>query len=291
MTFKGTYTALVTPFNKDLTIDEKALEALVEFQIEQGISGLVPMGTTGESPTLNHDEHLRIIEIVVKKSGGRVPVIAGTGSNCTDEAIEYTKIAREIGVDATLQVAPYYNKPTQEGFYRHFSSIADTVDIPMMVYNIPGRSGANIDTHTLLRLSKHPNIAAVKEASGSFAQIMDLIANKPDDFDILSGDDNIAVPMTLMGGSGLISVASNSIPKKMSNLVQLALNGKVAEANKMHYELLPFFKAMFIETNPIPIKYVLWKQGLIECTYRLPLCEMSGEHKASMESLLSSFSF
>ncbi|MBN2509936.1 MAG: 4-hydroxy-tetrahydrodipicolinate synthase, partial [Spirochaetales bacterium] len=228
--FRGVFTALVTPFNKNLTIDEKALEALVEFQIEQGINGLVPVGTTGESPTLNHEEHLRVIEIVVKKSAGRVPVIAGTGSNSTDEAIEYTKSALAIGADASLQVAPYYNKPTQEGLYRHFSAIADAVDMPLVVYNIPGRSSVNIEGDTLLRLAEHPNIQAVKEASGSFPQIMDVISRKKDDFAVLSGDDNFAVTMTLMGGSGLVSVASNAIPGKMKTLIDTALDGNAKKA-------------------------------------------------------------
>lgn len=286
MIFRGVFTALVTPFNKNLTIDEKALEALVEFQIEQGINGLVPVGTTGESPTLNHEEHLRVIEIVVKKSAGRVPVIAGTGSNSTDEAIEYTKSALAIGADASLQVAPYYNKPTQEGLYRHFSAIADAVDMPLVVYNIPGRSSVNIEGDTLLRLAEHPNIQAVKEASGSFPQIMDVISRKKDDFAVLSGDDNFAVTMTLMGGSGLVSVASNAIPGKMKTLIDTALDGNAKKAVALHYELLPFLKSLFIETNPVPVKYVLSTLGMIDCNYRLPLCELSDSHRKELDEVL-----
>ena len=290
MIFKGLYTALVTPLNKNLTIDTDALEDLIEFQIQNGVTGLVPMGTTGESPTMNHDEHIRIIEITVNKSAGRVPVIAGTGSNCTDEAVEYTRIAREIGADASLQVAPYYNKPTQEGFYRHFSSIADAVDLPVMLYNIQGRSGANIESATVLKLASHKNICAIKEASGSFSQFMDIVCKKPDGFSVLSGDDNMAVPFILMGGSGLVSVASNSIPRKISDMVGYALSGDREKAVDMHYSLMPFFKSLFIETNPIPIKYVLKRQGMAEDVYRLPLCEMSGENKKKIDDLLDSLS-
>ncbi len=287
MNITGLYTALITPFNKDGSIDKKALEDLINFQIDNGVTGLVPMGTTGESPTMNHDEHLEVIDITVKTSAGRVPVIAGTGSNCTDEAIEYTQIAKDLGVDASLQVAPYYNKPSQEGFYRHFSAIADAVELPSVLYNIQSRSGANIEASTVLKLASHQNICGIKEASGSFAQFLDIVAAKPDDFYVLSGDDNMAVPFILMGGSGLISVASNSIPAKMSQMIQTALKGDAEAARQMHISLMPLFKSLFIDTNPIPIKYVLKKQGLAEDIYRLPLCELTSEQKAAVDSVLS----
>jgi len=286
MDFQGVYTALVTPFNNDGSIDEKALRDLIDFQIGEGISGLLPMGTTGESPTLSHGEHIRVIELVVEQIDGRVPVIAGSGSNCTDEAVEMTKQAMECGVDASLQVAPYYNKPTQEGFYRHFMEVANAVDIPIIVYNIPGRSGKNIENTTMLRLAEHPNIAGVKEASGDIPQMMDLIRQKPPSFAVLSGDDNLAFPLIALGGMGVISVASNYIPALMTDLVNTALAGNIEEAREKHYKLLPFFKALFIETNPIPIKYAMVQKGMMSETYRLPMCPMGDENKKQFLQVL-----
>lgn len=289
MTIKpGVYTALITPFNKDGSIDYGALKDLVEFQIQEGITGLVPVGTTGESPTVSHEENLKIIEEVVKQAAGRVPVIAGTGSNCTQEAIDMTKKAKDLGADASLQVAPYYNKPNQEGFYQHFSTIADNCQLPIVVYNIPGRTGKNIETQTILKLAKHPQIVAVKEASGDINQIMDIIANAPKDFTILSGDDNITYPFIALGGHGVISVASNLIPGTMARFVAAALKGDTETARKEHYRLLPLFKTMFIDTNPIPVKYAmtLLKNLKIEETYRLPLCPMSKEKKQTLKNTL-----
>lgn len=286
MTFRGVSTAIVTPFNRQGGIDEGRLRAIVDRQIEAGIAGLVPMGTTGESPTLDHEEHTHVIEVVVEQADGRVPVIAGTGSNSTAEAVEMTKYAAEIGADASLQVAPYYNKPSQEGFYRHFAAVAEAVDIPLIIYNIPGRSGKNIENETMLRLAAIPGIQGVKEASGDIRQIMDLIARKPDDFAVLSGDDNIAYPMTALGGDGLISVASNLVPERVVEMIDLALNGRMEEARKSHYDLLPLFNALFFDTNPIPIKYAMAKKGFLEESYRLPMCPMTDDLKRKVDEVL-----
>lgn len=284
--FSGVLTALVTPFKKDGSIDNKALGDLVDFQIKNGIDALVPMGTTGESPTVSHEENIDVVESVVKKADGQVPVIAGTGSNSTSEAIRMTKRAKSIGADASLQVAPYYNKPTQEGLYRHFSTIADTVDLPMILYNIQGRTGVNIETPTVMRLAAHPNIVAVKEASGNLIQMMDVLESKPDDVTVLSGDDNLALPLTLMGGSGVISVASNIIPERMSQMIHAALNKDIEKARKLHYGLLPLFRAMFVETNPIPVKFCLSLLGLIEAAWRLPLCPPSEASAQTLKDML-----
>ena len=282
MKLQGAYTALVTPFNRDESIDVGALEELVEFQIREGISGLVPMGTTGESPTLSHEEHNRVIELVITQVAGRVPVIAGTGSNSTAEAIRMTKRAKENGASASLQVAPYYNKPSDEGFYRHFMTIADSVDLPLVVYNIPGRTGKNIDNSTMLKLAQHANIIGVKEASGNIPQIMELVAKAPHDFAVISGDDNLTLPIMALGGKGTISVASNIIPAQMEELVQAALSENTARARELHYRLLPLFKELS-DTNPIPIKCALHLKGMIEEIYRLPLCPME-EQKRSIRA-------
>jgi 4-hydroxy-tetrahydrodipicolinate synthase len=284
--FTGVFTALVTPFNEKKEIDRECLKKIVQFQLDKGISGLVPVGTTGESPTVSHDENMDVIDIVVKAVNGKVPVIAGTGSNSTDEAIRMTKIAKHIGADASLQVAPYYNKPTQEGLYQHFMTIADAVDLPMMLYNVPGRSSVNIDTDTLMRLAKHENIVAVKEASGDLNQMMEVLRRKPADFDVLSGDDNFALPLTLLGGSGVVSVASNIIPKWMEELIQAARKGDIEKAKTIHYELLPLFKAMFLETNPIPVKTAMAEMGLVKEIFRLPLCQMAQKNRTILVDVL-----
>jgi len=286
MKLEGVFTALITPFNKDESIDEEALRELVEFQIKAGIAGLVPMGTTGESPTLSHGEHIRVIEIVIDQAQGRVPIIAGTGSNSTQEAVELTVQAMECGADASLQVAPYYNKPSQEGFYHHFTKVADAVDIPIIVYNIPGRSGKNIENETMLRLAEHANIIGVKEASGSIPQIMDLVMKKPKDFSVVSGDDNLAFPIVAVGGKGVISVASNIIPGRMVKFIETGLSNHLDEFRTMHYELLPFFKGVFFDTNPIPIKYAMFKKKMIKEVYRLPMCPMSDDNKKKMDTVL-----
>ncbi len=285
--FSGTYTALITPFKGDESIDEDALRKLVDAQIDAGVNGLVPVGTTGESPTVTHEENLKVIEIVVEQANGRVPVIAGTGSNSTAEAIQMTLKAKEIGADASLQVAPYYNKPNQDGFYRHFTAIGDAVDLPMVVYNIPGRTGKNIETDTLMRLAEHPNIVAVKEASGSIPQIMEVAARKPEDFALLSGDDNLAFSVVALGGSGVVSVASNAAPGQVGKMIKLALDGKLEKARAEHYRLLPLFKMVFFDTNPIPIKYAMSLLGYCEEVYRLPLCELSADNKDKVKSVLT----
>jgi 4-hydroxy-tetrahydrodipicolinate synthase len=284
--FKGVFTALVTPFTESGDLDEQALRDLVDFQIENKVHGLVPMGTTGESPTVSHEEHNKIIDIVIDQTRDRVPVIAGAGSNSTAEAIRLTKHAKQAGAAATLQVAPYYNKPTQEGFHRHFLAIADEVDLPLIVYNIPGRSGKNIENSTTLKLAQHKNIVGVKEASGDISQIMDLILHKPDDFCVLSGDDNLIFSIMALGGHGVISVASNLVPQKMSAFVELALQGNWVEARKAHFELLPLFKAIFIETNPIPIKAALALKGMLQEHYRLPMCPMQPDNKNKLKRVL-----
>lgn len=284
--FKGVFTALVTPFEQDGSIDERRLRELVEAQIKGGVAGLVPVGTTGESPTVDHRENIEIIRIVIEQANGRVPVIAGTGSNSTQEAIEMTARAKELGADASLQVAPYYNKPSQEGFYRHFTAIADAVDLPMIVYNIPGRTGKNIENETMLRLAGHPNIVGVKEASGNFTQVMELIERKPASFSLLSGDDNLLLPITALGGDGVISVASNLVPEMMVELTNECLAGNMANARALHYRLLPLFRVLFIETNPIPIKYALSLKGILKEVYRLPLCPLSDPQKRQVERVV-----
>jgi 4-hydroxy-tetrahydrodipicolinate synthase len=286
--FKGAYTAMITPFNTDETLDEGALRELVDFQIEQGISGLVPVGTTGESPTVDHEENLKVVEIVVDQSKGRVPVIAGTGSNSTKEAVDMTVRARDIGATASLQVAPYYNKPSQEGFYRHFTKIADESGLPLLVYNIPGRTGKNIENDTMLRMAEHPKIVGVKEASGSMPQVMDLAARKPNDFVILAGDDNLGLPIMALGGVGIVSVASNLFPGEMQAFVEKAVSGNLDGARAEHYRLLPFFKALFADTNPIPIKYAMARTGHCREVYRLPLVSTSDEVKKRIDGVLRS---
>ena len=289
MKLSGVITALVTPFNTDGSVDYGKLKELVNFQIENGVSGILPMGTTGESPTVSNQEHPLIIQTVVEQTAKRVPVIAGTGSNCTEEAVKMTKIAADLGADMTLQVAPYYNKPNQEGFFRHFSEIANKCSIPTILYNIPGRSAKNIEPQTILKLAQHNNIIGVKEASGSIPQAMEIIHSKPDDFLLFSGDDNLTLPLTSIGGNGVISVISNIIPKEMSAFVKLALEKESDKAIKEHYRLFPLFKAMFLDTNPIPVKTALALMGKIEGNFRLPMCEMSQPLKSELELILKKF--
>ena len=286
MKLEGVYTALVTPMAADGKVDEKALRRLVDFQVEGGVQGLVPVGTTGESPTLGGEECKRVIQVVVEQARGRVPVIAGAGSNSTAEAIEYARDAKEVGADATLQVTPYYNKPTNQGILAHFRAIADAVNLPLVVYNIAGRTGKNIDNPVMLELAGHRNITAVKEASGDIGQIMDLISRKPAHFTVVSGDDNLTFPIMALGGKGVISVASNLVPDRMAKLVGLALKGDWDSARKLHYELLPLFRSMFIETNPIPIKAAMAMKGMMTETYRLPLCPMAPRNREALEAAL-----
>lgn len=279
--FSGAFTAIVTPF-KNGSVDEAAYKELIRFNIEGGVSGIVPCGTTGESPTLSHDEHKRVIEIAVKEVAGQVKVIAGTGSNSTDEAVELTLHAKKIGADAALMVSPYYNKPTQEGLYRHFSKVAEASDMPVVLYNIQGRTAVNIENATVARLSKLPNIVGVKEASGNILQMSEVIRLCGPDFDVLSGDDQMTFPLMALGGKGVISVVTNIIPDKMSTLVGHMLAGRVNEARLLHFEIFELCQAMFIETNPIPVKAALALMGKVQMEFRLPLCEPA---PASLERL------
>ena len=285
--FKGAITAIVTPFTMNGELDEESLRKLVEFQIKNKIDGIVPCGTTGESPTLNYEEHDKVIEIVIDAAKGRVPIIAGTGSNSAEEAIEITKHAADAGADASMQVCPYYNKPTQEGLFRHFSAIAKAVDIPMVIYNIQGRTAVNLETSTLARLAKeHSNIVGVKEGSGNLAQMMDVINQLPKNFAVLSGDDNFTLPLMALGGKGVISVASNIIPREMHDLCEYASKGNFEKARQMHYRLLPLFKGIFIETNPIPIKAALAMKGMVKESYRLPMCGMQPGSREQLRRIL-----
>ncbi len=278
MEFKGVYTALITPFTEYNTVDYAALERLVNFQIDSAIDGLVPCGTTGESPTLSHEEHDRVIAKTIKYAAGRVPVIAGTGSNATHEAIRLSQHAEDAGVDAILLVNPYYNKPTQLGLYQHFKAIADSVSVPCILYNIKGRTGVNLETETLIRLASDcRNIVAVKEASGNLAQIEDVINKSSEGFSVLSGDDNIALDVIRMGGDGVISVASNLFPRQMERLVHSALDGNFDEAGRYASWFRDFFSLCFIETNPIPIKVAMAYAGHCREIFRLPLCTLESE--------------
>lgn len=271
MKLQGTITALVTPFCKDGSIDYGALKALVAQQVEGGVEGIVPVGTSGESPTLSHKEHLKVIEEVIAAARGRVAIIAGAGANATSEAIELTKAVIDMGgADATLQVMPYYNKPNAEGTYRHFATIAD-LGLPIVLYNVPGRSGKEIPLDVVVRLSKHPNVCAIKEAAGSVERVSAILDRC--DLTVLSGDDSLTLPMISVGASGVISVASNVIPEEMSNFVRAALRGDFAAAREQHKKYYRLFKNLFIDSNPIPAKEALAMMGKIERVFRLPLCE------------------
>lgn len=290
MEFKGVYTALITPFTEYNTVDYAALERLVEYQIESGIDGLVPCGTTGESPTLSHEEHDRVIAQSIKFAKGRVPVIAGTGSNATSEAIRLSQHAQDAGVNAVLLVNPYYNKPTQKGLYLHFKAIAESVSVPCILYNIKGRTGVNLETETLIRLANEcSNIVAVKEASGDISQIEDVIKRSSDEFSVLSGDDNLSLDVIRRGGDGVISVASNLFPSQMESLIHSALDGDSEEAERLNEWFAPFFKVCFIETNPIPIKVAMAHVGHCREIFRLPLCTLEfEEHRKALLGVVDS---
>lgn len=282
---QGAHTAIVTPFAADGSIDYGKYRELIEFQIENGIDGIVPVGTTGESPTLNNEEHLKVVEETVVAVNGRVKVIAGTGANSTAEAVELTARAKDVGVDATLQVTPYYNKPNQEGLYRHFSAVAD-LGLPVVLYNVPGRSSREIAVETVARLALHPNVVAVKEAAGKVErvkQILDVC-----DLEVLCGDDALTLPMMRDGAIGVISVASNVIPAAVAGLVHTALEGRWEETQRLHDRYVALFNAMFIDTNPIPVKAALAMMGKIEEVYRLPLCEMSASDREKLRNVLAS---
>lgn len=279
LSFTGAHTALITPF-KDGALDETSLANLIESQIQGGISGIVPVGTTGESPTLSHEEHRRVIEIAVKVAKKRVPVIAGTGSNATSEAVELTVEAEKLGADASLLVAPYYNKPSAEGLYRHFRKVAEAVSIPIVLYSIPGRCGIEIPVSVVARLASDlPNVVAIKEAGGNVERVHQLRTVLPASFQILSGDDELTFPFMQAGAVGVISVASNIIPTEVETLVRSFLNGDLATAEEIHHRYANLFRDLFIETNPVPIKTALATKGFCNEDVRLPLCEMSIDHK------------
>lgn len=282
---QGVYTAMITPFANG-QVDYDRLAKNVAFQIEQGVDGLVPTGTTGESPTLSHDEHRRVIERVVQAAAGKVKVIAGTGSNATSEALSLTQHAKEIGADAALMVNPYYNKPSQEGLYRHFMTIADQVDLPIVLYNIPGRTNITMTPATVARLAQHDNIVAIKEATGSLDIASEIAALCGDRIAIVSGDDSLTLPLMSVGGRGVISVLSNLLPAQVKSMVTAAAKGDYATARQQHLKLFGVFKAMFIEVNPVPIKTAMALAGLDTGELRLPLCEMEPQNKTALEKVL-----
>ncbi len=286
--FRGTGVALITPFQKDGTVDDQKLRELVEFQITNGTEAILPAGTTGESATLSHAEHHHVMEIVLDQANHRVPVIVGAGSNSTREAISLTVHAKSIGADGVLSVAPYYNKPTQEGFYQHYTAISEAVDIPIVVYNVPGRTGSNITAETTIRMAEEiSNVVAVKEASGNVSQIMEILRCKPDDFAVYSGDDQIAFIVVSLGGDGIISVIANQIPKMFGDMIRFCLAGDLENARKLHYKLLPLMNANFIESNPIPVKAGLAMMGMINEVYRLPLVSPTEATRAKLRKVLS----
>jgi 4-hydroxy-tetrahydrodipicolinate synthase len=286
---RGCATALVTPFTCDGAIDEAALQRLVEYQIAGGVKLLVPCGTTGESATMTEAEDQQVIKLVIEAAKGQARVIAGTGSNATAAAIEYSQTARALGADAVLVVAPFYNKPTQDGLYAHFRAVAESVgDLPVVIYNVPGRTSSNITAQTTLRLARDvPNIAAVKEASGNLSQIMEILRERPAGFRVLSGDDSFTFPLLALGAEGLISVAANEAPALMAQMINLALEGNWPEARDLHYRLLPLMEVNFIESSPGPVKAALAMMGLIEESYRLPLVPISDQSKTKLRPVLA----
>ncbi len=286
--FTGSLVAIVTPFRKG-RVDETALGDLIEFQIAHGTDGIVPCGTTGESATLSHQEHERVVALTVEAVNRRVSVIAGTGSNSTDEALAFTKHAKEVGADGALLITPYYNKPTQEGLYQHFSVIAQSVDLPVVLYNIPGRTAINMTATTMARLAKIPNIVGVKEGSGSLTQVSDIVEQCGEEFIVLSGDDSLTVPMMAIGAKGVITVTANIAPADMATMVDAALAGHYDQARALHYKLSPLFSALFVETNPIPVKEALAMMNKIHCEFRLPLTNIAPENKERLRQALKEY--
>src|SRR5436309_9882108 len=287
--FQGSFVALVTPFRNG-RLDEAKVRELVEFHVSHGTDGIIPCGTTGESPTLSHDEHKRVVEIVVETAGRRLPVVAGTGSNSTAEAIDLTRHAERAGARGALVVNPYYNKPTQEGLYRHFRAVAESVALPILVYNIQGRTAVNVETDTMARLARDcKNIVGVKEASGSLDQMSQVIVACGPDFAVISGDDNITLPLMAIGGRGVISVIANIVPRETSDMVHAALEGDWKRARDLHYRLFPLARAAFLETNPIPIKEAMAMAGMIEPEFRLPMCRMSDANRERLRAILTQY--
>lgn len=286
--FKGSIVAIVTPFNNG-AVDVEKLRELVEFQIAGGTDAIVPCGTTGEASTLDYDEHLLVVKTVVEQVNKRVPVIAGTGSNSTAEAIELTQLAKEAGVDGCLLVTPYYNKPTQEGLYRHYKAVAEGVAIPQILYNVPGRTGINMLPETVARLAPIKNIVAIKEATGSLQQASEVLALCGDQIDVLSGDDFITFPMMACGAKGVISVLANIMPKAVGDLTDAYFAGDLDKARKLHLDTLKISNAMFIESNPVPVKTALGLMGKCSAEVRLPLCEMTAANKAKLEAIMKEY--
>lgn len=285
MTLHGTFTALVTPFNTDGSVDYGALRELVNWQIASGVEGLVPVGTTGESPTLDMEEHLKVIGVTLDTAAKRAIIIAGTGANSTSEALELTREAKQMGADATLQVTPYYNKPNAEGMFRHFSAVAD-LGLPVVLYNVPGRAGKEIPLETVVRLASNPMVVAIKEAAGNVDRVSAIL--NACELTVLSGDDSLTLPMISVGASGIISVASNVIPAEMANMVRLARLDQFTDARELHRLYYPLFRDLFLDTNPIPVKAALAMMGRILPTYRLPLCEPSEKIREQLHKTLSS---
>jgi 4-hydroxy-tetrahydrodipicolinate synthase len=285
-TVRGCGTALVTPFKQDLSVDEQALRALVDWQIEQGIHFLVPCGSTGEAATLTHEEHLRVVRIVVEQCAGRVPVLGGVGGNDTAAAVELAKEVAAQGPSHLMVVGPPYNRPPQRGFIAHFERIADAVDVPLILYNVPGRTGSNILAKTSLALAEHPNIHGIKEASGNMDQILQLILHRPEGFSVLSGDDNLTVPFMAWGGDGVVSVVSNAVPKPMSELTEAMHAGDLARARRLTRALQPIWIAGFLESNPMPIKAAMGELGRMQEVVRLPLVPLADEHREPLRQAL-----
>ncbi|MDD3088713.1 MAG: 4-hydroxy-tetrahydrodipicolinate synthase [Candidatus Omnitrophica bacterium] len=284
--FKGSYVAVATPF-KNGKVDEKNFRKLVEFHIKNGTDGIVPCGCTGEAATLSHDEQKRLIRITVETAARRIPVVAGTGSNCTEEAIELTMFAKKAGCDGALIITPYYNKPTPEGQYRHYTAIAKKADIPIMLYNVPSRTGISLLPTTVARLSKVDNIVAIKEAAGSIQQVVEIksLCN----ITVLSGDDSMTLPFMSVGAKGVVSVAANIVPREVHDLVQTFMDGRFDESRKIHYRLTELFKNLFIETNPLPVKTAMAMMGLLKEEWRMPLCEMIKENRAKLKAVLKKY--
>ena len=287
--FKGSIVAIVTPFKENGSVDEAKLRELVEFHVEGGTNGIVPCGTTGESPTLSHEEQERVIEIVVETADKRLPVIAGTGSYSTEETVRMTQYAKKVGADGALLVTPYYNKPTQEGLYRHFEKVALEADIPLVIYIIPGRTSVNVFPSTVARLAKIDNVVGIKEASASLDQVSEIISLCGDRLSILSGDDSLTLPIMSVGGQGVISVAANIIPKDVSDMTSAFLAGDIEKARKLHYRMFSLFKSLFIETNPIPVKRAMELMGLCASNLRLPMWSMSEENTAKLKKTMTDY--
>ncbi len=287
--FKGSIVALITPF-KEGEVDFQALAKLIDFHVDNGTDAILVCGTTGESPTLTFEEHEKVVEFAVKHAKGRIKVIAGTGANATHEAVHLTAHAKDVGADGALLVVPYYNKPTQEGLYRHFATVAEEVDIPIILYNIPSRTGVEISVDTVYRLvSNYPNVVGSKESTPNMDRISELYKKLGENFSILSGDDSLTLPMMALGAKGVISVANNIIPKEIKALTEFALQGRFDKARQLHYQLHDLFKILFLETNPIPVKTACWMLGMCEKEFRLPMCEMKPENEERLRQTLRSY--